>query len=550
MTSNKNPAPGDTDPGKASTRMKPFALLLLLVFPALTVYFGCALRAASGPYWLSDNLDPSYAYLLNSLNIANLRRPYFIGHPGTPVHVVGAGVIRVMNLGSNRAETTRKVLANPEHYITAINNVLVVFCGFCVLITGYIAMLVTRGLPKALLVQATPFVSTTTLAGLTGARPEPLMIALATLVVGVTLLTLKFDKRKHALLYAVVFAVLIGAGLAAKVNFVPVALVPLIVLPSWKSRLAFGVATAIAFAVAILPILEPTLVRETFEFMFNLATHTGRYGSGQAGFIDPSRYVSAAIKLVSDDALFFIFMAIGGVVLALKSRFQSLGGAKRRILIAVAAAQLLQLLMVAKHPNSRYLIPSLALVGLNLVLLADAFAEKMPDALRYVPSLVIGLTIIGVQVWTSATLFKEARNDRQFQSEAYAAVNKQFPNVPVVTYYTASSPSYALEFGSGYSGNLFSAELQRLYPNQFFYNPWTKKLTDFAGPVTLDQVRGTSDWFVLRGCSLSDPDFKAFLTAPPLPDNVSIEPISGTDVDHPGLIDCDAVYKATVKPAP
>lgn len=525
-------------------------ILVLLVLPTLAVCFGSQLRKASGPYWLSGNMDPGYAYVMNSLNLANLRRPYFFGHPGTPVHEVGAVVIRLMNLGSSKAAMTQNVLRDPERYITAINSVLVVFCGICVLIAGYVALEVTGSLFAALLIQATPFVSVTTLTGLTSARPEPLMIGVAMLIVAVTLLTLKFGADSHSLRYALAFALLIGIAVAAKVSFAPVALVPLIILPSRKSRLWFFLATAVVFLVSIIPILSPPLVREMISFMFNLATHTGRYGSGQTGFVDPSSYVSAAIKLVRDDGLFFIVMAVGILVLALKSRFQSLGGAKRRILIAVTAAQLLQLLMVAKHPHSRYLIPALSLVGLNLVLLADAFAEKLPAAFRWTPALAIGLTIAGVQFWTSRNLFRELQNDQRLQSEAYAAVNKQFPNIPVVTYYTASSPDYALAFGEEYGGNLFGADLQKLYPNQFFYNPWTRKFSDFAGPVSLDQVKGNSDWFVLRGCSLSDPDFKAFLTPQPLPDNVSVEPISGADVDHPGLVDCDAVYKATIKPAP
>ena len=444
---------------------------------------------------------------------------------------------------------TQDVLKDPERYLAAINSVLVVFCGICILIAGYVALEVTGSLFAALLIQATPFVSVTTLTGLTSARPEPLMIAVAMLIVAVTLLTLQFGAERHSMRYALAFALLIGIGVAAKVSFAPVALMPLIILPSRKSRLWFLLATGVVFLVSIVPILSPPLVREMIAFMFNLASHTGRYGSGRAGFIDPSRYVSAATRLVRDDALFFIIMAIGVVVLVLKSKFQSLGTAKRRILIAVTAAQLLQLLMVAKHPHSRYLIPGLALVGVNLVLLAEAFAEKLPAAFRWAPALLIGLTIAGVQFWTSGNLFRELRNDQRFQSEAYAAVNKQFPNVPVVTYYTASSPSYALAFGEEWGGNLFGAELQRLYPNQFFYSPWTRTFSDFTGPKSVDQVRGASNWFVLRGCSLSDPDLKAFLTSQSLPDNVSIEPISGTDVDRPGVLDCEAVYKATVKPA-
>ncbi len=546
----QNPERGHAGHASLGGGKRAIFILVLLVLPALAVCFGWQLRKASGPYWLSGNMDPTYAYLMNSLNLADLRRPYFFGHPGTPVHEVGAVVIRVMNFGSSKAEMTHDVLRDPERYIAAINSVLMGFCGICILIAGCVTLEVTGSLFAALLIEVTPFVSGTTLTGLTLARPEPFMTGVAMLVAAAAVLTLRWKVERHPRWFAIAFGLLIGIGIAGKVDFAPVAMVPLIILPSWKNRLWFMLATGAAFLVAIIPILSPPLMREMIAFMINLATHTGRYGSGQTGFIDPSSYVSAAIKLVRDDGLFFIVMAVGILVLALKSRFQSLAGAKRRILIAVTAAQLLQLLMVAKHPSSRYLIPALALVGLNLVLLVDAFAAKMPAASRYAPAVVISLMIAGAHVWTGRNLLREAENDRRFQFAAYEAVNKQFPNVPVVTYYTASSPYYALAFGEEYGGNLYGADLQKLYPNQFFYNPWTGEFSNFAGQVSVDQIRGTSNWFVLRGCSLSDPDFKAFLPQKPLPDNVFVEPISGTDVDHPGLLDCEALYKATVKPAP
>jgi len=57
------------------------------------------LRNANGPYWLSENLDPTYAYLLNSLDVANLHRPVHTDHPGTPIQVISGGVIKALNAG-------------------------------------------------------------------------------------------------------------------------------------------------------------------------------------------------------------------------------------------------------------------------------------------------------------------------------------------------------------------------------------------------------------------------------------------------------------------
>jgi hypothetical protein len=200
------------------------------------------------------------------------------------------------------------------------------FCGICILIAGCVTLEVTGSLFAALLIEVTPFVSGTTLTGLTLARPEPFMTGVAILVAAAAVLTLRWKVERHPRWFAIAFGLLIGIGIAGKVDFAPVALVPLIILPSWKNRLWFMLATGAAFLVAIIPILSPPLMREMIAFMINLATHTGRYGSGQTGFIDPSSYVSAAIKLVRDDGLFFIVMAVGILVLALKSRFQSLDG--------------------------------------------------------------------------------------------------------------------------------------------------------------------------------------------------------------------------------
>src|SRR4029079_1248187 len=87
--------------------------LILLLLPALLIVVAFQIRTASGPYWFSENLDPSYAYLLNSLNISNLHRPNHIDHPGTPVQTLGAVIIRILNPTADESTRAREVLKNP-----------------------------------------------------------------------------------------------------------------------------------------------------------------------------------------------------------------------------------------------------------------------------------------------------------------------------------------------------------------------------------------------------------------------------------------------------
>ncbi|HYP54345.1 MAG TPA: hypothetical protein VEQ42_12430, partial [Pyrinomonadaceae bacterium] len=79
----------------------------LLLLPALLLLVAFHVRDARGPYWLSENLDPSYPYLLNSLNVANLHRPFHTDHPGTPVQTAGGLLIRLSNLSSDEHATAR-----------------------------------------------------------------------------------------------------------------------------------------------------------------------------------------------------------------------------------------------------------------------------------------------------------------------------------------------------------------------------------------------------------------------------------------------------------
>lgn len=521
-------------------------LLVLLVLPAVTVGLEFRLRTASGPYWLGENLDPGYAYLLNSLNIADRHRPYFIGHPGTPIHVIGGVVIRSMNSQTDRAETVHQVLSEPEHYMTAINSVLVFLYGLCAVAAGWIVFVASRRLLSALIIQATPLLSITTFGGLTSVRPEPMMIAMAVLVGALVLLTLKFEPRQYSRRYALAFAVLVGIGMACKVNFLPVALVPIIIFQNWKSRLLFVCATVVVFVLAILPILEPTLIKETIQFMFNLATHTGRYGSGPAGFIEPRNYLNSAVTLIRGDALFFLIVLAGIATLFWRSKFPQLRGPKFRALLAVTVAQVFQLLIVAKHPASRYLIPALALVAVNLVVLLDVVRDKLP-AYRMPAILVIGVVILTYQVWAFTGFFATVRAAARDQLDVYDTLTTKYANVPVASYYTVSSPYYALDFGSSYAGNLYRRNLQQLYPNHFFFSPWTGVFSDMGGPVTLDQIAQGRSWFILTGCSLGDPDFKVFLPSKPIPEAITLELISGPNQDRPGLLDCGAIYKASIK---
>lgn len=532
----------------SSVVARPTHVLLLLVLPALLIFVAFSIRTTSGPYWYSDNLDPSYPYLLCGLNISNLHRPFGMEpHPGVPVQVIGATTIKVLNISKSRQAVTKEVLTNPEYYLRTINNFFIFLAGISLLIAGYVALRVTGSLFYAVVMQFTPFLSITMLQGLFGVRPEPFFISVSILFAALLLLTLRFDVRTYALRYSLAFGVLCGLGMASKLNFLPLLVIPLILLRSWKWKAIYAAITAVSFVIFIAPILAPDHLKRLGGFAVNVSTHTGRYGAGSAGIVDVSKFFNHARTLIVTDWLFFVILAASALALLWNTRAARLEGKRARILFAIVVAQLLQFLIVAKHPSSHYLIPALGLAGVNLILLFETLRPRRRNgSLHYRPALltIICVGVVAAQLYGLKDLRANLRALAERQRLAHEKIEKDFRDMTVVDYYSASSMAYALKFGSEYSGNFYSSILGELYPNRFFYNPWTRQFSNFAGAVDLNRVAPSGSPFIMHGYSLKDSDFQAFLTPDAFPKDLTLEAVYRGDVDVPGVYDGEAIYKA------
>jgi hypothetical protein len=541
----------------------------LLLLPMLVLLAAFELREARGPHWLSENLDPTYMYLLNSLNVANLHRPFLYQHPGAPVSIAGGLVIRLSHPLTGERELARRVLSDPERYLIRISNVFVACYALALLLAGFCALAATGRAWVALLYQAAPFVSATTVEGLTGVRPEPLLSALALLLGATALLALRYDVRAHARRYALAFGVLVGLGVACKLNFAPLALLPLVLLPGVRARVEYVAAAFVSFVFFTAPIIAPYHLRGALDYFGGILTHTGRYGSGPAGFIDPRRYVEGALSLVAADWPFFALVA-AGLVLLLRARVRGrrggAGGARvaadpalpdarvvaRRVLLAAVAAELAQFLLVAKHPGARYLVPSLGLAGLNLALLAEVLRPRrpVPRAARYALA-AAALALAFAQAWRLSAQRAQFAESAREQLATHALAERERRHARVVTYYSASSVHYALRLGSEFSNNFYGHVLEELYPGQLFWNPWIRQFSTFRTRLDAGQFRAAAgDSFVLHGYSLRDSDFLRDLPPNFMPEGLILEELHRGRIDRPDHFDGEALFRARFVNAP
>ena len=81
-----------------------------------------------GPCFLSNNFDPDYNYLLNSLSLLKWRTPGHTDHQGTTLQLLGAVVVWFQWLGAwllgHRQSLTESVLSHPAEDLRGIQHCL------------------------------------------------------------------------------------------------------------------------------------------------------------------------------------------------------------------------------------------------------------------------------------------------------------------------------------------------------------------------------------------------------------------------------------------
>ena len=77
-------------------RTKIMPLMALCGFPLIILGLSVFGMAYHVPFWVSQNFDPGYFYYFNALNVALGQPALFVDHPGTPLIMLGAGLLRII----------------------------------------------------------------------------------------------------------------------------------------------------------------------------------------------------------------------------------------------------------------------------------------------------------------------------------------------------------------------------------------------------------------------------------------------------------------------
>ncbi|PTX95556.1 hypothetical protein [Opitutus sp. ER46] len=468
--------------------------LVLLVIPIAFVLVALGLARQRGPLWLGQNSDPSYQYLFSSLLLLNGQTPCHVDHPGTPLQVLGAAVLQQVLPGQDTLAESAAALRDPERALAAIHRVLVGITALSFTLAGFLVAARTGRVSSGVVVQAIPLLQIEPWRATLFIAPEALLLPLTLLVVALTLvrdLPTEAPPSARPTLLSIVLGFVAGAALVTKVNFLPLCLLPLLTTRSRRQSLWTGGAMAVSVILFLLPIA--TQVPRMLRWLFAVSTHTGFYGSGDAGMIDAATYLPQLTRLiVADPVLLVVIVLSGAVGLRLVRSNQVPPGTRvlARLLLITTVVEILAVLMVAKHPRPHYLLPAMVAAALNIGLMLELMPRTGPTGRQASTRLAwaAAMLVTGLfAAWRLTDFAHElgAARDRQLAS---AAGVPSRGDALRVEYYRCSSPTFALYFGNGSAWGMFGPMLSELYPGRVFFNRFTGTYDLFSGPTRRDAL--------------------------------------------------------------
>ncbi|MGE5515887.1 MAG: hypothetical protein ACM31D_08685 [Bacteroidota bacterium] len=478
--------------------------LALWLLPLAFVAVLFVLRASSLPFWQSFNLDPDYYYLLNGLRIVEGLPPTDLSHPGTPIQVLIAAVIKALHPLASSEATVDAVLADAEGTLVTATTVIYLLVGLSLWWMGRAVLGATGALLPALLAQTAPLLSRIIPKFGIHPKPEPFLIIAVALLVAAILPLLRRQDQARWDRAAALAGIAMALGVACKVHFAVLGVVPLLLLDRRRFLIYVGVGAA-ALVVFVAPALPSWEI--WVDWMKRMIMGSGAYGEGAQTVINTQRYPRAVLKLFGSKLIFSAVILASLALLAAYFRLRRRGLMAQdrfaRLAFGILLAQVLVVLSVAKQPAAHYMVPALLLSGPALVAL---WSLSRPLLSAHAHLRLWGGVLALLLVLQAPQMAKQNAELRGWTREQMAVdLNARFPGCAKVYFDAASAQSYAFQRGDMNALARYSPKLAPLFPTDeytWFTNDhtyWKHGLMQWNQPVALGALLDKYGCAVLRG---------------------------------------------------
>ena len=464
---------------------------ILLLIPLLLFITSLQTIQSRDKVWYGGGYDPEYAYLFNALNMARFRLVGHIDHPGTTMQMAGGIVLEGAWLADKRGENlTQAVLSEPEHYIRILNVTSAIIGSLSLFVLAFLFYYRTQNVWYSLLLQLTPFVSGFLLFnGFTRVTQEVMLMVAAFAMATAALIWLFDPHQKESRRYILLFGIISGFGMASKVLFVPLMIIPFILIEPFKSKIKFVLVSLGSFILFTLPIIR--LYPNMLYWFYRLFIHSGQYGAGEKAVIDTSKYFGELLNLIKINPVLAIIVGLSVLVLIvflLKCRFHKDRSfpPMAKLLLAVVLAQAAGYLLIAKQPKAAYLLPYESVVAINLVIMLHGLVSMF--RWKWLRSMISALLVLMFMIILIPNSLAKKRslyntNHNPLWEQTWQAASSSLGRTAVITTNPGISPVPALYFGNAYSRSRYANELKQIYPNFYINDYYKGHVVDWSGNV-------------------------------------------------------------------
>ena len=466
-------------------KKKFFSLILLLILPVVIIFLSLYFKSAKGEYYIFRYFDPSYAYLANGLNLAQLNGSSVghIDHPGTTVQVICAIVIRIVHaLNFQNEDLVQSVFKNPEYYLNYINMAFVFMIAFTLLILGFVIYRLFGNIYAALIFQLSPFFSVIKSYSLTNVSSEPLLIFITLVFISVTMCYVnegEITKSKN-LKYIIGFGIICGFGLVTKVLFFPLVVIPVLLIRKISNKILFIAFTTIAFLIFVFPAISYDNSIRFFMWIKDLILHSGEYGYGEENFVDKAKFINNFRKILVYEPSFTVPYLLTGIIILLqffkKYRDTIRSNKYFILLIGIFITMTIQISIVSKQFALYYMLPVMILSVMTLFIVNSVIKDIFPRFYKSRNYLYLSLVLIILLIYSAKADYNQIATYRYYNAQCETTLNfieSKYKGTPVVSCYKTSSPVNAIYYGVSYSGfvkDKYDSVLVSIYPDYFFFN--------------------------------------------------------------------------------
>lgn len=487
---------------------------LLLIFPVLLFALLLFLRFANGEFYLNCNYDCSYAYLINSLNLAQAPQ-YNIGlyqHPGIPLESAGSVVIRLYYFFMGELPgIAGDVFNDPESYIFWITVLLLFFNCLALYFLGAVSLKLYNNLPLSLFLQLTMLSSIYIYDQLIYFKPESMLIFTIINFISLCLIYLNSENFSSKKIYYLIigFSVICGLGMAVKINFLPFAVVPLLLFKGIKERLYYVLFAFLSFFVFVFPAIGQ--FKNFYYWIHGMIFRSGLYGSGSEEIINKSVYLNNVYEAIVTDTHFEILYFLIFIVLVslfFKSVRTKITNKKLiTLLAAVFIAMSLQILMVAKHYQFHYMTPALTIKFFAIVILVFVISDILNIRKDKLIFSVLFFIMSVISIYELNIYYQLSVYNRIEAEKTIEILDTKYKEAIVVPAYGSSSYEYGISFSTFFAGNAredYNITVNKNFPGKIFYDKYKAKIYAHSNSTNIKKILLSGETIIFQGKDESD----------------------------------------------